>query len=457
MNCAFVLLAFAAWCARDGNVIKLGADAEVEWLTSRAFRLRRAVDGSLPVAAREKRDPVQVTVDEERASVVMRTPDLKIEIGRQSLRLRVTTASGEVLAEDRSDASRENGVIAWERLARPGARFFGLGPRGDDRLDARGKRVTAAVPFLLNTAGYAEYHVAPGEYTFDLTRGNRIEIRGGGVIDYFFAHGATPKDIYEEMHDAGVTVAEPRSAAATENAVAHASLSGIVRLRIDAPALREFLARGEMAPFLDAYEHEADDKGLPLIRPIPMQFPADTSDLASEFMVGDELLVAPMPAGADRREVHLPMGMWTRLDTGERHRGRQTIEAQSRTLTVFARGGAIVPFERETRELHYFPKLAGEFFFYEPDANDWTQVHAAPAADIMRLEIESKVERTYEWVVHHTEKPRAVGFGEERFAEVKGTSALAAGTWFFNAARETLHVRVRAAAGEDRIVNLFYE
>ncbi|MFB3829021.1 MAG: hypothetical protein ACE15B_19800 [Bryobacteraceae bacterium] len=457
MNTTLALLVFAAWFTRDGNVVKLGSNMEVEWLTSRAFRLRRAVNGGLPAAARQQRDRVRVAVSEGPASATMRTAHMTLEIGRKTARMRVTAAGGEVLAEDRTGASRENGGIAWERLVRPGARLFGLGPRADDRLDARGKRVAASVPFLLSTAGYAEYHVAPGEYTFDLTRGNRIEIRGGGLIDFFFAHGATPKEIYEELHDAGVAVAAPRKWAASENATAHASLSGILRPRIEAATLREFLDGKEMVPFLDAYEREADDKGLPLIRPLPMQFSVDHADMANQFMVGDELLVAPMPAGAERRDVYLPMGMWTRLDTGERHGGRRTVEVRSRTLPVFARAGSIVPFEREVRELHYFPKLAGEFFFFEPEANDWTQVHAAPAADSMRLEIESKVTRIYEWVVHHAEKPRAAGFSKERFTEVKEAGALAPGTWFFDAAQGSLHVRVRAGAGEDRIVNLFYE
>ena len=38
--------------------------------------------------------------------------------------------------------------------------------------------------------------------------------------------------------------------------------------------------------------------------------------------------------------------------------------------------------------LHYFPKLGGEFFLLEGDIAEYSQVHAAPALDFMRLEIE---------------------------------------------------------------------
>ena len=97
--------------------------------------------------------------------------------------------------------------------------------------------------------------------------------------------------------------------------------------------------------------------------------------------------------------------------------GRRTITVTTAALPVFARNGTIVPLDPPAgMALHYFPKLGAEFFLLEEDG--WTQVHAAPAADVMRLEIESKKAREYQWVVHHVERPVKVGFEGAVFREV---------------------------------------
>lgn len=469
----------AAWYSRQGDVFLLGGSAELEWLTPSAFRFRRAVEGRLPVLNREPHAVVEVQAAERPNAIELRTKYLQVEVAARTLRVRVTTVEGEVLAEDRGDVVRTGGTLAWERLARPGVRYYGLGPRTDAQLDARGRRLRATVPFLLTSAGYAEYHAAPGAYTFDLTRGNRVEIGGGALIDYYFAYGPGPKEIYQELCDARVTVAEPPATAAEGSweglrgavaSLAHASLSGLLMPKFEvgggpararARQIEEYVRQGgrpELNPLFDAYLREAEWRGLPLVRPLAMQYSGDAmaSDCSDEFMLGDELLLAPIVTPGEERSVYLPMGMWTLLESNEVFRGRQTVRVRSRGIPAFSRNGAILPFQRKVRELHYFPRLGGEFFFYESDANDWTQVHAAPAADIIRLEIESKVDREYEWVVHHTGRPASAGFGGEHFAEVDDPAALARGKWFYDAARRNVHVRLLARAGEDRIVNLSF-
>jgi hypothetical protein len=107
-------------------------------------------------------------------------------------------------------------------------------------------------------------------------------------------------------------------------------------------------------------------------------------------------------------------------------------------------------------ELHCFPKLGAEFFLYEEDAANVTQVHAAPAAEFFRLEIESLTDRTYEWIVHHMPGCRKVVLGANELEKVEARTRLAPGRWYFDAATESLHVMVRAAAGGDEIVNISF-
>jgi len=123
-------------------------------------------------------------------------------------------------------------------------------------------------------------------------------------------------------------------------------------------------------------------------------------------------------------------------------------------LPVFARNGTIVPLDSTAgMALHYFPKLGAEFFLAEDDGVAWTQVHAAPAAEIMRLEIESKKDRDYEWVIHHVPRPAEVGFDGAAWREVTGAS-LADRTWRYDAAKQDLRIRLHVSAGEDAIINI---
>jgi hypothetical protein len=135
----------------------------------------------------------------------------------------------------------------------------------------------------------------------------------------------------------------------------------------------------------------------------------------------------------------------------------RTIAVETQSLPVFARNGTIVPLASPGgMALHYFPKLGAEFFLLEQDLGEYSQVHAAPAADIVRLEIESKKDRDYQWVVHHIDKPAEVGFEAAKYRQVGALEEMADRTWFYDAALKNLQVRVRAKAGEDCIINLAF-
>jgi alpha-glucosidase (family GH31 glycosyl hydrolase) len=316
--------------------------------------------------------------------------------------------------------------------------------------------VPNAFPFLLSSAGYGEQHVAPGRYDFDIERLRpgryRIDIRNSDTVDYYFYFGPTPKEIFEERLKAIGAKFAPQANPQRFQWLVEQSLSGIILptetvIRPAPPELRK-----RLDAYLGAYIQEVHDRGCPILHPLPVQFPRDpeADKYPEETMLGDELLLA---AG---RNVYLPQGIWTNLKSNAVSRGRQVIPLED-TPSIFARNGSIVPLAGAgTLELHYFPKLGAEFFVYEQEAGDYTQVHAAPAVDGMRLEIESKVARDYTWVVHHLEGVKGVAAGETGFAQVQSAAELHAGTWYYDATLQNLHVRDRVAAGQDHIVNLSF-
>src|SRR5262249_41765441 len=61
--------------------------------------------------------------------------------------------------------------------------------------------------------------------------------------------------------------------------------------------------RDSLRPYLRTYLREAHDRGFPLIHPFPMQFPKDSGSdqQVDAFLLGDELLIAPVVGPGDRR------------------------------------------------------------------------------------------------------------------------------------------------------------
>ena len=222
--------------------------------------------------------------------------------------------------------------------------------------------------------------------------------------------------------------------------------------------------RKQLQSHLLTYATEATTRGLPMLHPLPLQFPKDAEAAKWDdiFMLGDEVLVAPVWSESGRRQVYLPMGFWTDLATNEVHRGRQTIEfeAPEDRIPMFVKNGSILPLdpktERDPVTLHYIPRLAAEFFLYEPELGEYSQLHAGPVGESMRLEIESLKSRMYEWVVHHVAEAREVTIGEIAVPRVAEAARLRPKSWYYDKKRGDLRVRVEAVKGGDSIVYLHF-
>jgi alpha-glucosidase (family GH31 glycosyl hydrolase) len=226
----------------------------------------------------------------------------------------------------------------------------------------------------------------------------------------------------------------------------------------------EMAWRQRLVPFLLPYVEETNSRGYPIIHPLVLQFPKDERgfDLTDEFLVGDEILAAPIYTADSRRSVYLPMGRWTDLGTNKEYAGRQTIQivAGPAEIPLFLKNGSIVPIAGQEAAdpmiVHYLPKLAAEFFLYEPEVQEYTQLHAAPVLDLMRLEVNAKVGRSYEWIVHHMPSPGKVTTREIEHTQVKEPRLLRPGAWYYDAERQNIHVCVEVPAGQTAITNLTF-
>lgn len=137
--------------------------------------------------------------------------------------------------------------------------------------------------------------------------------------------------------------------------------------------IRKYLKlRYRLLPFLYTALEEAHRTGVPLLRPLLLNFQDDADTLAidDEFMVGDALLAAPvLKAGATARLVYLPKGTWFDFWTGARHEGGRMIrvDAPLETVPLFVRGGSILPLGPEMNWVGEKPSAPITFRIY-PDA-----------------------------------------------------------------------------------------
>ncbi len=113
--------------------------------------------------------------------------------------------------------------------------------------------------------------------------------------------------------------------------------------------IRKYLKlRYQLLPFLYTVLEEAHRTGVPLFRPLVLNYPDDTNtyNLDDQFMIGDDLLVAPVvKPDVTRRLVYLPKGVWYDYWTNKKYQGGTTIamDAPLDTVPMFVRGGAIIP------------------------------------------------------------------------------------------------------------------
>ena len=80
--------------------------------------------------------------------------------------------------------------------------------------------------------------------------------------------------------------------------------------------------REKLLPYIQGAVKRAAEQGVPAIRPLVLKWQDDPStySITDEFMLGDEILVAPVLGPETTREVYLPQGSWKEDATGRIHR-----------------------------------------------------------------------------------------------------------------------------------------
>lgn len=104
-----------------------------------------------------------------------------------------------------------------------------------------------------------------------------------------------------------------------------------------------------LLPYLAKGSDQATCEGVPLMRPMVLEFPHDpaVTYLDRQYMLGDDLLVAPVFSSDGVVDYYVPSGTWTNILTGEKIEGARWVHEgfDYFSLPLLARPGAIIPMQ----------------------------------------------------------------------------------------------------------------
>jgi alpha-glucosidase (family GH31 glycosyl hydrolase) len=208
--------------------------------------------------------------------------------------------------------------------------------------------------------------------------------------------------------------------------------------RAAAAALR---LREAMVPYLYSVARQAYDTGLPMVRPLYLQWPRQRAAFRhpQEYTLGRDVLVRPVTAKGNPAPatVWFPPGRWVDYFTGKSYAGPATrkLSVPLGRMPVFVRAGAVLPSQppvshtaaapRDHLVLNVYGERAGggrlyddagTGFGYQRHAYSWTGLRHDADGGVQRLRIGAAAGRfpdapaTRSWTVrfHGVDRPDAV-------------------------------------------------
>ena len=134
-----------------------------------------------------------------------------------------------------------------------------------------------------------------------------------------------------------------------------------------------------LMPYLYEQAVETHENGYPMMRPMFMEFPGDetAAPLGSQYMLGSQLLVAPIFNDRSEANYYLPAGKWTNILTNKAYdvaTGQWFKEKYDyMTLPLLARQNAILLENPQAEHAKYDYLSAPELHIYQPTDGKHTQ------------------------------------------------------------------------------------
>jgi hypothetical protein len=170
---------------------------------------------------------------------------------------------------------------------------------------------------------------------------------------------------------------------------------------------RAFHSHVQFVPYFYHLSYIAHQKGLPLCRPLYLNYPEDEEayQALTQYMLGDFVLVAPVVESGGNRSVYLPAGNWWERETGMPYSGSQHLNlfVPIDRVPVFVKSGSILPLQPVSLRvgnappnlliLEVYAGASGELDFYEDDGESLDYRSEGGSQRLLRLDSEGEYHR----------------------------------------------------------------
>jgi len=298
------LLARLSWEGVRGGVIDFSNPEAVEWWQERHARL------------------LEMGVDAFKTDFGEYLPEDAVcadgwtgRAGRNRQAHRYTRAVHDAMAESRSDRT----PLLWARPGWAGGQQYPVHWGGDPNTTFGAMAASLRGGLSLALSGYAFWSADIGGFHGEPSTELYVRWAQFGLLGNSHArfHGTTPREPWEFGEEA---------------------------LEVVRAYTRE---RYRLLPYLYSYAERAPKTGLPVMRPLLLEFQDDRGSHAvgDQLMMGENLLLAPVFDPDGHVEVYLPPGTWVDYWSGDTHEGGRTLSLRVDLdeMPVFLRAGTITP------------------------------------------------------------------------------------------------------------------
>ncbi|NUM78048.1 alpha-xylosidase [candidate division KSB1 bacterium] len=143
----------------------------------------------------------------------------------------------------------------------------------------------------------------------------------------------------------------------------------------------------KLMPYVYAQAKDCTERGLPMVRALFVEFPNDPGswEVDNQYLLGSDMLVAPLFENVTSRNVYLPPGQWIDYQTKKVYAGGwHNIPAGEIPIVVLVKEGAVIPHIKLAQSTAQMDWSQIELVVYAKDAPTAQGLVCLPADQVLR-------------------------------------------------------------------------
>ena len=149
--------------------------------------------------------------------------------------------------------------------------------------------------------------------------------------------------------------------------------------------------RYALMPYIYAQAKDSSARGFPMVRPLFFEYPNDPGswNVDDEYMFGSDLLVAPMFASGEQRDVYLPPGEWIDYQSGQVYEGEKWREIKLGEIPVvlLVRNHSVLPHIKVAQSTSQMDWDNVELRVFSTDAEPLNGLFTRPGSGVQTLSL----------------------------------------------------------------------